>query len=446
MEMDQLRMMRPAAPEPYLESDPESYRRSHSPSEPEPVADVEQQQVEEKKSYWGRTGVFLVAMDGTVEFRPMLAIGSELKELKNTSWIANFIPLAVTCFQRVLNMIFAVGTAAGASLGGYFADTIGWRWSFLLQIPIAVCSRGNLHEKIKRVDFAGAITLLLTVSLLLVGLDRGGDLGWHDNIARYSMIGFAVFGALLVFIEFEWAQHPFAPKRVIINRSMIASYLVNLFGIGAQFQVLFHVPLYLQAASLPLIFGVVCSMAGSVSSGLIMQSTGKYYWLSVVNYGLVLVGVVCITLNCGIIMSSMVMITVGLMFSSFGTGTGLTTSLISLIANAGPQDQAVATAVSYLFRSMGSVVGLSAASMITQMALKSALRERLAGGQDVDEIVRRVRESLDYLNELDEVTRGIVRGSYETAIQTALYFAITVGTLALVSSFFIKEAPLPSKK
>jgi hypothetical protein len=30
MEMDQLRMMRPAAPEPYLEADPESYRRSHS--------------------------------------------------------------------------------------------------------------------------------------------------------------------------------------------------------------------------------------------------------------------------------------------------------------------------------------------------------------------------------------------------------------------------------
>ena len=36
------------------------------------------------------------------------------------------------------NMVFATGQAAGAPLGGYFADTIGWRWSFGLQVPLAM--------------------------------------------------------------------------------------------------------------------------------------------------------------------------------------------------------------------------------------------------------------------------------------------------------------------
>ena len=28
----------------------------------------------------------------------------------------------------VLNIVFATGSAAGASLGGYIADSLGWRW------------------------------------------------------------------------------------------------------------------------------------------------------------------------------------------------------------------------------------------------------------------------------------------------------------------------------
>lgn len=91
------------------------------------------------------------------------------------------------------------------------------------------------------------------------------------------------------------------------------------------------------------------------------------------------------------------------MVSDFLAGAGITTSLISLIANAGPEDQAIATAgeycvkpcllqlthsiVSYLFRSLGSVVGISMGSTIVQMSLRSTLIKRLSG-QDVEEVRR----------------------------------------------------------
>jgi MFS family permease len=81
-------------------------------------------------------------------------------------------------FQGYMNIIFATGTSLGAPLGGVVADYFGWRWSFGIQIPLIivstliVCFRLRLparavstqttKEKLMRVDFAGATTLVST--------------------------------------------------------------------------------------------------------------------------------------------------------------------------------------------------------------------------------------------------------------------------------------------
>jgi hypothetical protein len=100
----------------------------------------------------------------------------------------------------------------------------------------------------------------------------------------------------------------------------------------------------------------------------------------------------------------------GMMAAQFGLGSGVTTTLIALISNAGPEDQAIATAgavssrfpyfvfvfalhhvehlpltVSYLFRSLGTVVTLSIGSSITQYTLRGHLRARLSG-EDAEEV------------------------------------------------------------
>ncbi|KAJ2922622.1 hypothetical protein H1R20_g14488, partial [Candolleomyces eurysporus] len=508
-------------------------------------ADVEQQEPDQKSHFTVvipmAIGIFLCAMDGTIVVSSYAAIGSELNQLHNTSWIATAYLLTLASFQPlygklsdifgrkgcllfsyivfaigtllcglsrnmneliasralagiggggmqtlvsiivsdvvplrsrgtwqgVLNIIWASGNATGASLGGYLADTVGWRWAFFLQVPLAFFAFGavsvslrlpardteDFYTKLRRVDFLGALTLVTTIFLLLVGLDRGGNLGWHDSVARYSLIAFIFFASVFVFVELEWAREPFAPKRIVVNRALIASYLVNFFGIASAFAVLFYVPLYLQAVhgksasetSVWLLLAVLGSVSGSLGGGLIMQATGKYYKLTVFAYLLLLIGTLSITLSAGVVITSTIGIALGLLISSTGNGTGVTTSLISLIANAGPEDQAIATAVSYLFRSLGSVVGISMGSTIVQMSLRSTLIKRLSG-QDVEEIVRRVRESLGYLEKLDPTTRAIVRSSYETAIQSAFWFSVGIAILCFISSLFIIEKPLPSKK
>jgi len=245
------------------------------------------------------------------------------------------------------------------------------------------------------------------------------------------------------------ASEPFAPKHIILNRSLAAGYLVNFFGLGAGITSIYQISLYFQAvlgktasqAGVYLLPSIVASVSGSLAGGLIMQATGKYYWLTFAAYVSVLVGTTLITLLSGDLTTSMVGIVIGLVLSGIGNGSGITTSLVSLIANAGPQNQAIATAVSYLFRSLGSVVSLAVGSFLIQNTLRTHLHLRLSG-DDTEEIVRRVRESLSYIDELDPATQAIVRGSYAEAVHVTLRFTIGLSVCAVIASAFIKEKSL----
>ncbi|KAF7794028.1 hypothetical protein EIP86_005156 [Pleurotus ostreatoroseus] len=473
-------------------------------------------------------GIFLSAMDGTIIASSYAVIGSELKQLQNTSWIATGYMLTLTSFQPlygklkqetdhmtlripagIANMVFATGQAVGAPLGGYLADTIGWRWAFGLQVPLALLAivsvslalklpqvdHQNFKQKLRRVDFGGAFTLVSSIFCLLLGLDRGGNVGWGDRITIASLSTFVGLFVAFLIMELYIASEPFAPKRIVVNPSLVASYLANFFSVGAGMAQVFMITMYFQAvqgrsaseAGIVLLPSIITAVLGSLLSGIIMQTSGKYYWMTVGVFTLMLVGHITVPLFAGVWKYSYVGITIGavshllshmsipdpdwrgaylgLCLSSFGVGAGITTTLIALIANAGPVDQAVATAgmsrrvafsasflsltadllvhgaVSYLFRSLGSVVCLSLGTTLMQDTLRHILYERLSGG-DVAEIIRRVRESLAYIGELEPSVRATVIDAYADSVHVAQWFTAGLTVCALIASFFIKETQL----
>ncbi|KAM5540180.1 hypothetical protein V8D89_006320, partial [Ganoderma adspersum] len=365
--------------------------------------------------------------------------------------------------QGIANVAWAVGQATGAPLGGFLADNIGWRWAFMLQVPLAFLAiltvgifltlprspTGDLRAKVARIDFAGAFTLVASIFLLLLGLDRGGNVAWRDTTTIASLAGAGAFFALFVLVELRWAREPCAPKRIVTNRTLLASYLANLFSNAAGITLIFSVSLYLQAVQgaragevglilLPTIFGGV---AGSLGIGLIMQATGKYYVATVASFALMLFGTVVVALVTGPWKYTLAGLSFGIIANNLGIGAGITSTLVALVANAGPEDQAVATAVSYLFRSLGSVVGLSVGTTLTNDVVRNTLRKRLSG-DDVEEIIRRVRESLAYMNQLEPAVRAKVVLSYQDGLQAAFWFSAVLCAVTLVTSFFIKEKPL----
>ena len=367
-------------------------------------------------------------------------------------------------WQGYLNIIYASGAACGAPLGGILADSIGWRWAFIGQAPLCLvafisvfCVLKSPHEEKKewkanlgRVDFLGAIVLVFAVFGMLLGFDRGSNVSWSMPLSYASLIASVSLFGLFVLVEMRYATEPFAPGHIIFDRSLFAGYLCNFFSFGAWMAGLYYIPLFFQAvdghgaaaSGVRLLPAILAGVSGSLLGGYAMKKTGKYYWLTVASYTTLVIGIVIIFLFAGTIINSTWGISVGMFLSGLGNGIGVTTSLIALISNAAPEDLAVTTACSYLFRSLGSVIGISLSSTVVQQLLRNYLIRDLGSGKEADEIVQRVRKSLDYIRMLDPEVRDAVRRCYGDAVRGAFALMIGIASFAMVSSFFIKEKRL----
>ncbi|KAB8229341.1 putative MFS multidrug transporter [Aspergillus alliaceus] len=368
-------------------------------------------------------------------------------------------------WQGIINIIYATGSGIGAPFGGILADYIGWRWAFIAQAPICVLAflavfitlelppqeDSHWKDKLRRIDFPGAIILVGAVFGFLLGLDRGSNVSWTIPITVISLSVSAILFVLFVVVEVFYAAEPFAPGHIIFDRTFFSTYGCNFFSFGGWLAALFYIPLYFQAvdgvsatvAGLRLLPSIVAGVSGSLFAGFVMKWTGKFYWLTVVGYSLLTLGVTMIFLFSGGATESLVPMVMGMVLSGFGNGIGVTSTLISLaVSNSTPEDQAVVTACSYLFRSLGSVIGLSLSSTVVQQILRSRLRTALRDSKDIDSIVDGVRQSLDFIKTLNPSVAKVVRGCYGWAMNKGFAFMIAIVFFALVSSFFMREKKL----
>ena len=359
-------------------------------------------------------------------------------------------------WQGIINIIYAAGAGCGAPLGGVLADLFSWRWAFLAQAPLCALAFVSVffvlnlpkkesegwQKKLARVDFLGSLVLVCAVFTMLLGFDRGSNVSWSTPITIASLsISFPLF-ILFLLVEQRFAAEPLAPGRIIWDRGLVACYFCNFFSFAGYLSVLFYLPLFFQAvdgftatqASVRLLPSIIAGVCGSLFGGLVMQKTGRYYWLTVVAFSMLVVGVLIIMLCSNLLINSTWAISVGLVFSGFGNGIGVTSSLIGLISNAAQADQAVATACSYLFRSLGSIIGLALSATVVQQSLRNQLHNRLNSGEDADEIVMRVRESLDYIKTLPPEVREIVRDCYGHATTDGFALMLGVVCFAMLSA------------
>ena len=314
--------------------------------------------------------------------------------------------------------------------------------SVALVLSLPKQGSSDWKTKLGRIDFLGAFVLVAAICLLLVGLDRGSNDSWMAPITIASLsVAFPLF-FFFVFVELRLAAEPFAPGRIIFNRSLVACYLCFFFAFGSWMTVLFYIPLFYQAidgfsatqAGVRLLPNVIAATTGSLVGGLLIQRTGKYYWLTVSTLSSATLGTLLVILCTGLVVNSTYGISVGLAIGGFCTGVGTNGSLIGLIANAAPEDQAIATACSYLFRSLGSVIVLSLTASVVQQSLRDKLREHLTSEKDAEKIVKRVRQSLDYVKTLEPAVREAVRQCYAISTRNGFVFLLGVACCAMLAS------------
>ena len=374
-------------------------------------------------------------------------------------------------WQGYLNIVFATGSSSGAPLGGILADSIGWRWAFLAQGPLCVVAfvavflvlhlpkKDDSHwkKKLGRIDFLGAAILISAVFTLLLALDRGSNVSWSATITLVSIgVSIPLF-VIFVLVEMKVATEPFAPGHIIFNPSMVACYGCNFFLNGGWMSATFYIPLYFQAvdgttatgAGLRLIPSIVSIVSGSLFGGFYMHRTGRYYWVTTICCFIATLGMILVTLTSGVLVDSTLLIIVGMCISGFTIGASGTTTLIGLIANAAQEDQAIATACSYLFRSLGSVSAVSLSATVANSALRNSLADELPklGLPEAKalEIAEKVRESLTYLRHLKPDVRALVTDCYARSTNGAFRLQVAILAGAAISAWFIKEKSLGNK-
>ncbi|KAI5297783.1 hypothetical protein KEM55_004244 [Ascosphaera atra] len=305
-------------------------------------------------------------------------------------------------------------------------------------------------EKLRRVDFLGAFTLVCAVFAFLLGTDRGSNESWTLPITMISLGAAAFFFTAFVLVETFVAVAPFAPGYIIFNKSLIACYMTNFCSSASWMATLFYIPLFFQAsrgdsageAGMMLLPATMTSVWGSLGSGILMRRTGKFYSMTLQGCAMSVIGQFIIFLNAGSLWKSTAGMVLGSIIASFGGGISVTTTLIGLISNASPEDQAVVTACSYLFRTTGSVIGLATASTIVQQSLRYKLQKALHDNADIGSIVTGVRQSLEFINELSPATREIVRRAYGGAVALGFGGMVGIAVVALGSAVFVRERKL----
>lgn len=149
-------------------------------------------------------------------------------------------------YQALQNGIYGFGAISGASFGGTIADHIGWRWCFLLQVPISVLALvvGALVVKNqpgslsldhgfstiwKRVDFSGSLLLVMAVSVQLVGLSLGGnELPWDSPWVVGLLVGSIILFILFFCVESATSAIPVVPLRLLRGRLPLATQFANV--------------------------------------------------------------------------------------------------------------------------------------------------------------------------------------------------------------------------
>ena len=148
-----------------------------------------------------------------------------------------------------------VALTAGPILGGFITHYFGWRWVFLVNVPLCVilivATFRVIYESkdpgARQFDLAGILTFSPGLFLLVWALIDGNDAGWGSRTILLRFAGAAVF--VIAFIIAEKKQsRPMVDLQLFRNPTFLGSvYAMTGYGATAQVMV-FYLPLFLQNA------------------------------------------------------------------------------------------------------------------------------------------------------------------------------------------------------
>jgi EmrB/QacA subfamily drug resistance transporter len=274
-----------------------------------------------------------------------------------------------------------VASVAGVIFGGLLTQGPGWRWVFLVNVPIAIVAvllapavLPESQGERRPFDIAGTIVLTGTLLLAIYSLNAAVSYGWGSQRVIPGLIIAAILLIIFVVIE-RRATDPLAPFSIFRLATLRIANMATVFLLGSVVSLFFFASLFLQQvlgyspiktgmAYVPLALIVV------VGAGVAAALTTKTAAKPVLAVGLLL-GAVGLFLLWRVGSDASYLPDILPPFLIVGLGMGLSFVPLQIAAQTGVDDRRAGLAAGLINTSqeLGGALGLAIAATIAYQGL-----------------------------------------------------------------------------
>ncbi|MEI9913999.1 MAG: MDR family MFS transporter [Candidatus Saccharibacteria bacterium] len=402
-------------------------------------------------------------MNELVAFRALQGIGAGGLMSLSMTIVGDIVsPRQRGKYLAYFGAVFAISSVAGPLLGGFFTDSLSWRWVFYINLPLGVLAlaaiASRLHLPVKRgdhkIDYFGGVLLALSVTPIILGTVWGGVTYPWSSATILGLFGGGIVAAIL-FVLWELRQpesEAIIPPHLFKKRVFSVSVILSLLAGIALFAAILFIPEYQQVVRgysaiksglflLPLVFGMLVAL---ITSGRLITKWGRYKIFPIIGTFTTGVGVYLFS-RLSLTTSQ---VTLSLWMVVIGIGIGLFLQVMTLaVQNAVPRSElGVATGTVTFFRSIGSSLGGAIFGAILTNRLAYHLNQLLPhfSGQASSNLSKSVSEGItpSALNKLPAPISHDIYQAFVLSFHDMFLFAIPVLALAFIASLFLKEVPL----
>jgi EmrB/QacA subfamily drug resistance transporter len=272
----------------------------------------------------------------------------------------------------------------GLIMGGVLTQWASWRWTLLVNVPIALIALAGSRwlvaesraEGKAHYDLAGTATVTAGLVALVYGFTEADSDGWASGVTIALLAAAVVLLAVFVAIEAR-IKHPLLPLRVLADRTRGGAYLANLLTIAGMFSTFLLLTYYLQGtlgysalktglAYLPYSVG---TFAGATLAGKLMARIGPRLLM----VGGMVLGAV------GLLLFAQVGVHTGFfsnvlpaeVVTSLGLGLAFVPLTSAALAGVQPSDAGVASALVNTTQQVGNSLGVALLNTIAATAAVS---------------------------------------------------------------------------
>lgn len=359
-------------------------------------------------------------------------------------------------YMGIMGGVFALSSVAGPLLGGWFTESIGWRWAFWMNIPLGILAIASavaflkLPKKVashRKLDVAGMLLLAIaSTSIVLITTWGGTTYDWNSAIIIGLIITAVITTTSFVFVERK-ATEPIMPLHLFKDRNFNLSTSAGLIIGIAMFGALAYMPTYLQmvtgvsatAAGFFMIPMMAALLVSSVTTGQLVSRTGRYKLFPIIGTAIVVISLLLLstmtpTLPVWVLCSYLAVM---------GIGLGMSMQILVLIVqNSFPLSQVgTATASNNYFRQMGASIGSAIVGSLFASRLTQLLSERFSGAANATgQLTNSFTPAL--VKDLPIQIRDVIIGAYNDALTPIFLYVAPLVVVATIVLIFIKEKPL----